>query len=304
MTEAAYGIEGVVVPLLTLVDENEHVDEPALRALIGHCVRGGVDGIFVGGTAGLGPLLTDDQWKRLMEIARDEVPDSVLLLAGVIAPSTSRAIERIRFLDRLGFENMVVTPTFYVTLTEKEEFLSHFDGCRQATDMNMVAYNIPSCTGSSIPIEAVAEMVAGGWTRTIKESSGDRNYFMDVKQTLEGTGTAILQGNEPDIAWGLSSGARGIVPVCANYVPHLFTAAWQASQAGEEDRLNNLQSRISSVREVLLMGDKHWLAGALYGVHTLGFGGGHVTLPIQKLTEVQRREIDSLTETLAIDEPG
>jgi dihydrodipicolinate synthase/N-acetylneuraminate lyase len=68
-----------------------------------------VNGIFVGGTSGFGPLLTDDQWKRLMEIARDEVPDSFLLLAGVIAPSTGRAIERIRFLDRLGFENMVTT---------------------------------------------------------------------------------------------------------------------------------------------------------------------------------------------------
>jgi 4-hydroxy-tetrahydrodipicolinate synthase len=304
MTEAAIGIEGVVVPLLTLVDENEHVDEPALRNLISHCVRGGVDGIFVGGTAGLGPLLTDDQWKRLMEIARDEVPDSVLLLAGVIASSTCRAIERIRFLDRLGFENMVVTPTFYVTLTEYEEFLSHFDGCRQATDMNMIVYNIPSCTGSSIPIGAIAEMVAGGWTQTVKESSGDRDYFTAVVQALNDAGAGVLQGNEPDIAWGLSSGARGLVPVCGNYAPRLFAAAWKASQAGDEDQLNEIQAQISSVRKVLLMGDKHWLAGAFYGVHTLGIGDGHVTRPIQKLTQEQQQEIDALTEKLATHEPG
>ena len=77
MAEVANVIEGVVVPLLTPVDENEHVDESAFRTLIGHCIRGGADGLFVGGTSGFGPLLTDDQWKRLMEIARDEVPDSV-----------------------------------------------------------------------------------------------------------------------------------------------------------------------------------------------------------------------------------
>jgi 4-hydroxy-tetrahydrodipicolinate synthase len=304
MTRSANVIEGVIVPLLTPVDEKERVDEPALRALISHCVRGGVDGIFVGGTAGLGPLLTDDQWKRLMEIARDEVPDSVLLLAGVIAPSTSRAIERIRFLDQLGFENMVVTPTFYVIVTESEEFLSHFDGCRQATDMNMVVYNIPSCTSSSIPIGAIAEMVAGGWTQTIKESSGDREYFTAVVQALDDAGAGVLQGNEPDIAWGLSSGARGLVPVCGNYAPRLFAAAWQASQAGNEDQLHEIQAEISSVREVLLMGGQHWLAGALYGVHTLGIGDGHVTRPIQKLTEEQQREINALTEKLSTHESG
>jgi 4-hydroxy-tetrahydrodipicolinate synthase len=41
MTISANVIEGVIVPLLTPVDENEQVDESALRALIGHCIRGG-----------------------------------------------------------------------------------------------------------------------------------------------------------------------------------------------------------------------------------------------------------------------
>jgi len=303
MSNAKNALDGVIVPLLTPVDENEHVDESALRALVGHCIRGGADGLFVGGTSGFGPLLTDDQWKRLMEIARDEVPDSLPLLAGVIAPSTGRAIERIRFLDRLGFEHMVVTPTFYVTLTKKEEFLSHFDGCRQATDMNMIAYNIPSCTSSSIPIKALVEMVEGGWTQTVKESSGDRDYFMAVMHALKDTSAAVLEGYEPDIAWGLTSGARGMVPVCANYAPRLFVAAWKASQAGAEERLNEIQAQILSVRDTLFVRGENWLGGTLYGVHTLGIGGGHVTRPIQKLTEVQKREIDALTEKRANHEP-
>jgi 4-hydroxy-tetrahydrodipicolinate synthase len=303
MSDSANVIEGVIVPLLTPVDENERVDEPALRAHIRRCLKGGVNGIFVGGSAGMGPLLIDDQWVRLMEIARDEVDDSVPLLGGVMATSTGRAIERIKILAQAGFNHVVVTPTYYITPTRHEEFMAHFDGCRQATDLNMIVYNIPSCVGAAIPVSAILEMVKQGWTRTIKESSGDRDYFTDVMHALKDTSAAVLQGNEPDIAWGLSSGARGLVPVCANYAPSLFTAAWKASRAGEEDRLNELQAQISSVRETLLMGAKHWLAGALYGVHTLGIGSGHVTRPIQKLTEAQQREIDALTEQLAIHEP-
>ena len=300
MSESTRAIEGVIVPLLTPVDEQERVDESAMRALIRHCLKGGANGIFVGGTSGLGPLLADDQWERLMEIARDEVEDSVPLLGGVIATSTVRAIERIRVLDRIGFRHMVVTPTFYVTPTRHDEFLAHFDGCRQATAMNLIVYNIPSCTAASIPVSAIAEMVRLGWTRVVIESSGDRDYFLELTKTVSESETTILQGHEPDIAWGLSVGAKGMVPVCANYAPSLFAAAWRASRAGDETRLAELQKRIMAVRETLLLGDKSWLAGAMYGVHTLGIGRGKVLRPIQELSNEQKREIEALTESGAV----
>jgi len=300
MSESTKVIEGVIVPLLTPVDGEECVDEQAMRALIRHCLKGGVNGIFVGGTSGFGPLLANDQWERLMEIARDEVKDSVPLLGGVIAPSTVRAIERIRILDRIGFKHMVVTPTFYVTPTREREFLTHYDGCRQATDMNMIVYNIPSCTGASIPVSTIAEMGRQGWTRVIKESSGDRDYFLKLTKVVSESETTILQGNEPDIAWGLSVGAKGMVPVCGNYAPSLYTAAWRANQAGDETRLAELQEHIMAVREILLLGDKSWLAGAMYGMHTLGIGRGKVPRPIQELSDEQKREIEILTESGAV----
>ena len=260
----------------------------------------GANGLFAGGTSGLGPLLTDKQWERSMEIAYDEVQDSVPLLGGIITTSTGRAIERIRILERMGYRHMVVTSTFYVTPTREEEFLTHFGGCREATDMNMVLYNIPSCTNASIPITTIAEMAQRGWSRIVKESSGDRDYFLALVKAVSESETTVLQGNEPDIAWGLSVGAKGLVPVCGNYAPSLFCTAWRTHQAGDEARLVALQKQIMAIRETLLMGDKSWLAGAMYGVHTLGIGGGIVPRPIPELNAEQKREIDVLTESDAV----
>ena len=290
-------VEGVIVPLLTPLDKEERVDEAAFRALIQHCLDGGVDCLFAGGTSGLGPLLTANQWQRMMEIAHDEVGGSVPLLGGVIATSTALAIERIRILERIGFEHMVVTPTFYVAPEKKEEFLNHFGDCRQATDMEMIVYNIPSCTAVSIPIEAIVDMVEKGWTSVVKESSGSREYFSNLMGAVSGSDTRILQGFEPDIAWGLSQGAKGMVPVCGNYAPRLFSAAWRAGQAGDTALLDNLQERIMAVRETLLMGDKNWLAGAMYGIHTLGIGRGIVSRPILELAEQEKDEIKALVNS-------
>jgi len=285
---------GVIVPLITPIDKNEHVDGKAFRKQIRRCLTAGVHGVFVGGSAGMGPLLLNDQWQRAMEIAKEEVKAPHILMGGVIATSTSRAIEQIRLLEQIGFEYMVVTPTFYITLNHENEMLSHFGCCRDATDMEMVVYNIPSCTGSSIPLATIEEVVRRRWTHAFKESSGNREYFSGALDICNRYGTNVLQGYEPDIEWGLSLGAAGIVPVCANYEPGTYVSAWLAAQQSDEELMHRAQKRISAIRDVLLTGNKNWISGIMYGMSTLGIGSGIPMRPLQELGEEDKRLIDAL----------
>jgi len=299
MSESTKVIEGVIVPLLTPVDGQERVDESAMRALIRHCINGGVDALFAGGSSGMGPLWPMAEWERIMDIAWDEVANAVPLLGGVIETSTVRAIERIRVLERIGYEHMVITPTYYITPETNDEFVSYFGACRDAANLNMIVYNIPSCTNTSIPVEVIAEMAKRGWTKCIKESSGDQDYFSKLMDTVSENGVAVLQGNEPDIAWGLRKGARGIVPVCANYAPSLFTAVCQAAAQKDNERMDALQEEISAIRETLLLGDKNWIAGAMFGVSTLGIGSGAVLRPIQGVGQAEQEKIEAMTRSRA-----
>jgi len=290
---------GVIVPLITPIDENDGVDDEAFRKLIRRCLDAGVHGVFVGGSAGMGPLLLDDQWQRAMEIAREEVDGPQILMGGVIATSTRRAIEQIRLLEQIRFETMVVTPTFYITLEDEAEMLSHFGSCRDATDMEMVVYNIPSCTGSSIPLATIEDVTRRRWTRSFKESSGDRAYFSRVLDIGNRYGAKVLQGHEPDVEWGLSIGAAGIVPVCANYEPETYVSAWLAAKKSDQELLRRIQQRISGIRDVLLMGEKNWISGIMYGMSSLGIGSGTPMEPLQALGEEDRRLIDAL-ETIDV----
>ena len=299
MSQATKVIGGLIVPLLTPVDAEERVDESAMRALIRHCLAGGANAFFIGGSSGMGPLWPIAQWQRMMEIALDEVGNTVPLLGGVIEMSTARAIERIRILERIGYQHMAVTPTYYITPSKNEEFLSYFGACRDATDMNMIVYNIPSCTYTSIPVDVIADMTNRGWTKCIKESSGDKDYFSRLKDVLSGGPMAVLQGNEPDIAWGLKQGARGIVPVCANYAPSLYADMCHAAAEKNEEKMDALQQEIMAVRETLLLGDKNWIAGAMFGVSTLGIGSGAVLSPIQKVNEAEQLKIQTMTQSRA-----
>lgn len=287
-------VSGVIVPVITPVDNNECVDEKAFRQVIRRCLHAGVSGIFVGGSAGMGPLLSESQWKRTINIARDEVDDTHFLLGGAIATSTAIAIERIKFLEAMGYNHVVVTPTYYISLCYDHQFLKHFGECRQATDINMIIYNIPSCTNSRIPIKVLEYMANLGWYKTIKESSGDKKYFEQAMELAITYNLSLLQGNEPDIEWGLNLGAGGIVPVCANYEPSTFVAAINASQNGDRQLLQRIQGRINHIRDILLVKPENWIAGIMYGLCSLGIGNGIPVRPILEISIDAKKRIDML----------
>jgi 4-hydroxy-tetrahydrodipicolinate synthase len=295
MSSVKRKISGVIVPVVTPIDGNERVDEKAFRAVIRRCINSGVRGIFVGGSAGMGPMFTDTEWKRAMEIARDEVRHECSLMAGVICTSTACALERIRFLEQIHYETMVVTPTYYITLSRDEDFKTHFEECRQASDMEMIIYNIPSCTYSQIPLGVVEDMADRNWFSAIKESSGNRQYFKQMALIAERHNITLLQGNEPDIEWGLKLGASGIVPVCANFEPKTFVQACAAAAEADYIRLKELQGRIDYLRENLLVQSELWISGIMYGLKTLGIGSGIPLKPLPQVSEKTKQRIDSLS---------
>jgi len=290
-------IKGVIVPTITPLDQNGNVDEKAFRRVIARCLDGGAEGVFVGGTSGFGPLLTQRNWQAAMEIAFSAVDNDHCLLGGVIETSTVRAIEKIRILEQIGFKAAAITPTFYITLTEDAQMLAHFGACREATDMEMVVYNIPSCTHSCISVAVLRTMAERGWFSVMKESSGDRAYFQKVMELAKAFGINVLQGHELDIAWGLTLGAVGIVPVCGNFEPTTFAAAVNAARSGDAALLEAAQKRAIYIRDILLIQSGHWLSGIMYGLSAQGIGNGVPLLPLLELAPEKKKAIDALEVT-------
>jgi len=283
---------GVVVPVITPLDDDECVDERTFRRVIRRLLDSGVHCIFVGGSAGEGPLLTAREWERMVSIAADEVDGAVPLLGGAIDTSTRRIIEKIRLLSNLGFPYCVVTPTYYITLRAEEEYVRLFGECAAAADgTEIIAYNIPACVGSVIPAPALFTAGDRGWIKYVKESSGDYAYFTQLVDEGKAHGLLILEGEERHIAQGMLAGAVGIVPVCANFEPATYIAAYEAGIAGDAAALILLQDRILLLREKLLLASPLWIAGIKYAMSCLGLGSGRPVSPLRPLTAAEKQNI-------------
>ncbi len=290
-------LHGVIVPVITPINDREDVDEGAFRQILRRLIKAGVHGIFVGGSAGEGPLLVDEQWRRMAEIALDEVRDDVPLLGGAQDTSSRKVCEKVKVLGEIGYRYFVVTPTFYITVKTAEEHLRLFGQAKEAgQDMEMIPYNIPQCTASTLALETMCEMAKRGWVRRCKESSGDWAYLKELIRRGKDVGLTVLAGDEPTSGDALLAGAAGIVPVCANYEPGLFLRLYDAGTRGDRSEVTRLMRRMELLREGLLLSGPCWLTGIKYALAALGMGSGVPLSPLEPVDAKRKALIDALIE--------
>ena len=106
---------GLIVPILTPVDEKGSFDEPAFRALATDLVERGVDGLFVTGTTGEAAQLKYETWRDVNRCAIQMFgdSDSVHVYSGAVFPGTLEVIDRIHELEDMGAKYVFATPTCY-----------------------------------------------------------------------------------------------------------------------------------------------------------------------------------------------
>ena len=285
---------GVIVPMITPVDDEDRVDEASFRRVIRRLIDSGVHALFVGGSAGEGPLLVAREWRRMVEIAFDEVKGALPLLGGAMDTSTRRVKEKMGVLADIGFKYCVITPSYYYTLQTPAEHLRLFTECADAgRGMAIIAYNIPSCTNSQLPVEVIVELARRGLVKYCKESSADLAYFRRLMSEAAPFGLKVFMGEEPNIAEALLGGASGIVPVSANLEPQTFVRAFEVGLRQDRAELVRLQARINLVREHLPRLAPCWIAGVKYAVAAVGIGSGRPVSPLQPLTEEQKQKLDA-----------
>jgi 4-hydroxy-tetrahydrodipicolinate synthase len=268
--------EGIIPPLITPLTSQQAVDVSALKKLIGMQLQAGTPALFLCGTAGLGSVLTLSQYETVIGTAKETVPPDYPLLCGVLEPSTIRSLERLHVLETLGVKLFVAITPYYIRASGYDDLLKHFGTLRERTDMEMVLYNMPGCTGTYIEPKLVFDMARRGWSTTIKDSSGNAEYFESLCINGKPCGLQVYQGLAPDFDWLNRIGAAGCVPVPANRYPELFHTAWQ--QRGNAARLATIQTRIDAAWNELVKGTDY-ISGTILSLAEQGIGEKNIMLP-------------------------
>lgn len=140
------------------------------------------------------------------------------MIAGIEGLTTSEAIELSVHAAHVGAAAVMVVPPLYdaVSLKELTEMMSSI---RDASNLPIVYYNIPSATGAKLTPSELASLSKVG-VRYLKDTSGDAPALTEMLFGLSDQISAF-NGRDTLTFYGLAAGAQGGIWGAANIIPEL-----------------------------------------------------------------------------------
>ncbi|AMM20178.1 dihydrodipicolinate synthase family protein [Frondihabitans sp. PAMC 28766] len=257
-------LSGIVPPLCTPLTPSGEIDTTSLVRLAEHLLTGGVDGLFVLGSTGEVAFLTDEQRGIVIETVVHAVRGRVPVVAGVIDTTTPRVIPHLEQAAALGATAAVATAPFY-TRTHPAEIEKHFRLLASATELPIVAYDIPVSVGTKLDAGLVTRLAQDRVIRAVKDSSGDdtglRQLILSTSEA-ETEDFAILTGSELTVDAALSFGADGAVPGLGNVDPAGYVRLFEAARADDWDGARAEQERLFALFGLAKAGDTSRMGAA------------------------------------------
>ncbi|MAG94140.1 MAG: dihydrodipicolinate synthase family protein [Planctomycetaceae bacterium] len=262
-TELIEQLHGIVSPVITPLNENRTFDAGSAARLYSHLLEIGINGFFLFGSSGEGPLLNSADrhaaLKTAVEIAGGRIP----VLAAVLEPGTDLVIEQGRAARDLGADALVVCPPFYYPGSQAD-VLRHFRAVNEAFDIPIIAYDIPSTTKIKIQLSTMLTLASEGTIIAAKDSSPD---FVGFRRLLEKRpeGFKLFTGAELLVDAALSHGADGTVSGLANVAPEQFVQMYDLWRAGRQSEAIEIQNALVRIFDVFLTPEGSLETGSAIG---------------------------------------
>lgn len=255
--------EGVIVPLVTPFSESYIPDMEQLRGLIDHVIEKQVHGIFILGTTGEGFDLSDSQCQQIIEETCRHTNRRTAVFVGILNTPLPEAVRLGTIAADNGADGIVLATPFYpISQNELFEYTTTF---AQQCTLPICLYNRPNHPEVVFKIEMLKKLLRLENIISIKDSSGDENYFKKLFGLKEiRADLTVLMGLEELLAEAVGLGADGGVTGGANLFPGLYVNLYQAAVQGNTSEVQRLQHIVEAIVENIYQPD--YLTGLKYAL--------------------------------------
>jgi len=244
-------VTGVIPPLLTGFDEKGDYDPAAQREIIEYLVDQ-VQGFYICGTYGSGPLMTAEERKRVAEDVISQVNGRITVIVHVGGCSTRSVVDLATHAEAAGADAVAAVPPIYYGFGE-DAVLRHFQALRSAVSLPVFVYNNPKTTGVSVTPSMLQKLVEIG-VDGIKDSSFNIIVFWDQMWAVKKPGFIPVIGTEALILPAVGMGAHAAVCGLANAIPEPVVELFEAVRRNDLAAATPLQEKVSKMRSTMHLG--------------------------------------------------
>ena len=178
-------LHGILPPITTPFYPDGHVYFKKLESNVERYSRTPVTGLVVLGSTGEVVMLSDEERRDVLKVARDAAAPNKVLLAGTGAESVKETLKLTEYAAVVGYDLVLVrTPHYYRGQMKPANLLNFYRTVADQSPLPVLLYNVPPCTAYDLPAEVVIELSEHPNIVGLKESSGD---VEKVRRMVEGT---------------------------------------------------------------------------------------------------------------------
>lgn len=186
-------IQGVYIPLITPF-LNGKIDFNSYKRMIDYYLSNDISGIIPLATTGESPTISEYEYEEMLEKTIDYCNNRVPIFIGVGGNCTSKVIDQLKLVEKYKIDGILSVCPYY-NRPDQRGIYEHFLKISEATDLNIIIYNIPYRTGRNIENDTIHKLAELKNIVALKDSCGDikqtTNLLMNPPKNL-----SILTGED------------------------------------------------------------------------------------------------------------
>jgi 4-hydroxy-tetrahydrodipicolinate synthase len=249
MAEITPRLTGMHAALVAPMTPDFALDEAAFAAHVTEVASTpGIRGLLVNGHAGENFLLSREEKRRVVAIARDSAPAECLVCSGVNSESSLEAARDAADAEAEGADLLLLFPPNALALDhDPEVVMIHHRHVLAATSVPLLLYGAPVAAGRmAYPPATLARLAAERRVVGIKEGSWEVAAYEANRRLLKGLRPdfAVLGSGDEHLLTSYLIGSEGSQVSLAAVAPRLCVAFAEAALSGDWPKARELHERI------------------------------------------------------------
>ncbi len=274
-------VKGSLVPNITIFDREGSIDFKKTEWHMRWMFERGVDGLFLTGSYGAGPLLSNEERSAVFKLAKNVVTDfsDKYLIAHVGCADTKSTVELAKRAEEAGVEAIGAVPPFYYKY-EEDKIVQYYKDIVDGVSLPVYAYNNPFTTRFGFSLKTVEKLQEVG-VKGVKDSSMNVGFLSTVYYD------AKLSGKDFKVIIGTSTGwlpfyYMGIDTMIAgmcNYAPEIISDMYRYTVNGQTEKAEKAYQIMMDLSKKIKFTDS--TIASHMALYARGYEAGYPRKPMQ-----------------------
>jgi 4-hydroxy-tetrahydrodipicolinate synthase len=288
--------KGCGTALITPFDDKGRIDFGALAKLVDWQIEQGVDFLVPCGTTGESATLSGEERKAVTAAVVKAAGGRVPVVAGAGGNHTAKAVFWARDAETVGADGILSVSPMY-NKPSPDGLVRHFEAIAEAADLPIIAYNVPTRTGTDMDVDTILRIAEIPRIVGLKEASPNFGKIARL-MTMLPEDFVVFSGEDSTALALFALGGRGVISVASNEIPGEMSALCAAALSGRWDEARKLQRKYLALMEM-----NFWESSpgpVKCALAAMGRCGDTVRLPLVQVRDDTRRRIEKLLGALKL----